>query len=65
MKKNLDRICDENDIVVVEKRDCQIVQHAFENNEVTSQVSLLADIAEDLDIEIYYNFNIWIFSNIY
>ena len=65
MKKNLDRICDENDIVVVEKRDCQIVQHVFENNEVTSQVSLLADIAEDLDIEIYYNFNIWIFSNIY
>ena len=65
MKKNIDRICDENDIVVVEKRDCQIVQHVFENNEVTSQVSLLADIAEDLDIEIYYNFNIWIFSNIY
>ena len=50
MKKNLDRICDENDIVVVEQRDYQ-----FENNEVTSQVSLLADIAENVDIEIHNN----------
>ena len=32
MKRNLDRICDENYIVVVEQRDYQIVQHAFENN---------------------------------
>ena len=56
MKKNLDSICHENDIVVVvEQRDCQTVQYVFENNEVTTQVSLLADIAEDLDIEIYYN----------
>ena len=37
MNKNLERICDENGIVVFEKRDCQIVQHAFENNEATSQ----------------------------
>ena len=50
MKENLDRICDENDIVVVEQRDYQ-----FENNEVTSQVSLLADIAENVDIEIHNN----------
>ena len=55
MKKNLDSICHENDIAVVEQRDCQTVQHAFENNEVTTRVSLLADIAEDLDTEIYYN----------
>ena len=55
MKKNLDRICDKNDIVVVEQRDYQIMQHAFENNEVTSQVSLLADIAENVDIEIHNN----------
>ena len=53
MKKNLDRICDENDIVVVEQRDDQIMQH--ENIEVTSQVSLLADIAENVDIEIHNN----------
>ena len=32
MKRNLDRTCDENYIVVVEQRDYQIVQHAFENN---------------------------------
>ena len=53
MKKNLDRICDENDIVVVEQRKYQIVQHAFENNEANSQVSLLADIAENIDIKIH------------
>ena len=53
MKKNPDWICDENDIVVVEQRDYQIMQHAFENNEVTSQVSLLADIAENVVIEIH------------
>ena len=53
--KNLDSICHENDIVVVEQRHCQTVQYVFENNEVTTQISLLADIAEDLDIEIYYN----------
>ena len=53
MKNNLERICDENDIVLVEQRDYQIMQHAFENNEVTSQVSLLADIAENVDIEIH------------
>ena len=55
MKKNLDRTCDENDIVAVEERDYQIMQHAFKNNEVTSQVSLLADIAENVDIEIHNN----------
>ena len=55
MKKNLDRICDENEIVVVEERDYQIMQRAFENNEVTSQVSLLADITENVDIEIHNN----------
>ena len=38
MKKNQDRICGENDTVFVEQRDYQIMQHAFENNEVTSQV---------------------------
>ena len=54
MKKNLDRICCENDIVVVQ-RDYQIMQHAFENNEANSQVSLLADIAENVDIEIHNN----------
>ena len=32
MKKNLDRIWDENDIVVVVQRDYQIMQHGFENN---------------------------------
>ena len=59
MKKNLDRICDENDVVVVEQRDHQIVQNAFENNEGTSQVSLLVDLAEDEDIKILIiNFNI-------
>ena len=55
MKKNLGRICDKNDIVVVEQRDYQIMQHAFENTEVTPQVSLLADIAENIDIEIHNN----------
>ena len=55
MVQDLDRICDENDIAVVEQRDYQIMQHAFENNEVTSQVSLLADIAENVDIEIHNN----------
>ena len=55
MKKNQDRICGENDTVFVEQRDYQIMQHAFENNEVTSQVSLLADIAENVDIEIHNN----------
>ena len=29
MKKNLDSICDENDIIVVEKRDFQIAQHVL------------------------------------
>ena len=59
MKNNPDWICDENDIVVVEQIDYQIMQHAFENNEVTSQVSLLADIVENIDIKIHnINFNI-------
>ena len=55
MVQDLDRICDKNDIAVVEQRDYQIMQHAFENNEVTSQVSLLADTAENVDIEIRKN----------
>ena len=42
-------------LLLSSKEIARLVQHAFENNEVTTQVSLLADIAEDLDTEIYYN----------
>ena len=59
LSKNLNSflkgLCDENDIVVVQQRNYQIMQHAFKNTEVTSQVSLLADIAKNVDIEIHNN----------